>query len=166
MLKKRIALTLFIIIPVLAWMLVIFVLSSQPAQSSNKSSRNLAGIAVKAAALLPGMADNVKDSDMRGNIDRLNDLLREAAHAAVYFILAVLVMFAAEKGGLKRKRALLPAFAICAAYSVSDEIHQLYVPGRTFQGGDLLMDSAGIVLGLAVYTQLIRIKFVRRGRRH
>ena len=42
-------------------------------------------------------------------------------------------------------------FALCLLYALSDEVHQYFVPHRTFQIHDLLVDSAGILLGLWLY---------------
>lgn len=42
----------------------------------------------------------------------------------------------------------VPAWVISCLYGVSDEIHQLYVPGRSFEWLDLLADSFGALLTL------------------
>ncbi len=41
------------------------------------------------------------------------------------------------------------ACAVAAAYAVTDEIHQAFVPGRQAQVGDVLIDTAGAALGIA-----------------
>ena len=70
------------------------------------------------------------------------------AHIAAYAGLAVLTSRAAA-GGLWRvtPRAVLVAVLISTLYGVSDEYHQVFVPGRTFEVLDMIADAAGSVIG-------------------
>ena len=43
---------------------------------------------------------------------------------------------------------------IAALYAASDEIHQLFVPGRSGQLSDVILDSAGALAGVAAFTVL------------
>ena len=52
-----------------------------------------------------------------------------------------------------RKEMFLPWF-ISALYAASDEIHQLFVPGRSGQLSDVILDSAGALAGVAAFTVL------------
>ena len=52
-----------------------------------------------------------------------------------------------------RKEMFLPWF-IAALYAASDEIHQLFVPGRSGQLSDVILDSAGTLAGVAAFTVL------------
>jgi VanZ family protein len=67
-------------------------------------------------------------------------ILRKAAHATEYAILALLLFRAVGRE--------LPAFAIGFAYAVSDEIHQEFVRGRHASPFDVSMDAAGLAVGL------------------
>ena len=59
---------------------------------------------------------------------------------------------------------LLQSFAFCALYAATDEIHQLFVPGRGGQIRDVLIDSSGALIGLlfvfALYAALKHRKTV------
>ena len=44
-------------------------------------------------------------------------------------------------------RAVVAAIAIASLYGVSDEYHQLFVPGRSFDVLDMAADAIGSVLG-------------------
>ena len=52
-----------------------------------------------------------------------------------------------------RKEMFLP-WLIAALYAASDEIHQLFVPGRSGQLSDVILDSAGALEGVAAFTVL------------
>jgi VanZ family protein len=69
-------------------------------------------------------------------------------HTAAYAGLAALTARAAG-GGLRdvSGRAVLVAILISSLYGVSDEYHQVFVPGRTFDVLDMLADAIGSVAG-------------------
>ncbi len=43
-------------------------------------------------------------------------------------------------------------------YAATDEIHQLYVPGRDFSIFDFAADAAGVFLGVYLFTKIIKHK--------
>lgn len=47
---------------------------------------------------------------------------------------------------------------ICILYAISDEVHQLFVPGRGGQVRDVIIDSAGAIAGILGYNGLSRIR--------
>ena len=77
-------------------------------------------------------------------------VVRKFAHAAEF---ATLGFFAAVAFGLTLKSAKKACFGIpfSLVYAVSDEVHQIYVPGRACQLRDVFIDLGGILLGTAVY---------------
>ena len=83
--------------------------------------------------------------------------IRHWAHTAEFFALGV---FVATSAYFALKPRLLPAggvaLVICAACSLFDQCHKLFVPGRHFDGFDLLMDALGY--GLAILTVLLIVR--------
>ena len=51
-----------------------------------------------------------------------------------------------------------------ALYAVSDEIHQIFVPGRSCQAFDVLIDSSGVLTGTIIMLLFLVLskKAVRR----
>lgn len=47
-------------------------------------------------------------------------------------------------------------------YAVSDEIHQYFVPGRAMQARDVLIDTAGVLLGIWIARGIMRIRYGER----
>jgi VanZ family protein len=74
----------------------------------------------------------------------------KSLHGAAYFGLAVLVLRAlAGQWPLRLTATLaLMTMAISVAYGATDELHQMFVPGRTADIFDLGADAAGAALGL------------------
>lgn len=66
-------------------------------------------------------------------------------HFAAYAGLSLLVVRALTRGAWARAtvRTVFVATAVCAAYGLSDEFHQRFVPDRTFDLVDLAADIAG-----------------------
>jgi len=74
-------------------------------------------------------------------------------HIAVFSILAGTVMWALDRGhALRLSKSLVLAILIAGAYGASDEWHQKYVPGRSCEFSDVVLDTtAGALAVLAYY---------------
>jgi len=67
-----------------------------------------------------------------------------ALHVPMFFVLSYMVARAVSASDVNRGRtAVLAAIAFTVTYGVLDEIHQLYVPGRTFSYLDIGFDVLG-----------------------
>jgi len=74
------------------------------------------------------------------------------AHAGVYAGLALLLVraFAGGLPGRITPKTALLAVAVTILYGVSDEWHQLFVPGRTSDRADVLADAIGALVGTGI----------------
>jgi VanZ family protein len=81
----------------------------------------------------------------------VDELFGIPGHLSEYAILGVLTTRALIWQHKPNQKLFAIAIALCAAYALSDEIHQLFVPGRAFQIQDLVIDSAGILIGITLY---------------
>ena len=73
-------------------------------------------------------------------------VLRKLAHAAEFALLGALLLRA-----LAVERT---ALALGAAYAVTDELHQHFVPGRLASPYDVLIDAVGVAIGVALWRRL------------
>lgn len=140
--RNRFTLTLSWIV-VFLWMALIFFSSAQVADQSNELSRGITKTIIEVVEKV--------SSGLSLDISLLNYLLRKSTHFFAYFVLGILVLHALKKNKVNGFSALVLAFGICALYAVSDEVHQLFVPGRGGKVTDVLIDSSGAIVGIVLY---------------
>lgn len=132
--KKRINLLLLII-----WMIVIFMMSSFNATESSSQS---------------GAIVNIISSILNiNNLELLSLIIRKLAHFTEYIILGILAINCFKDYNLKH--IFIISLIFCIFYACSDEIHQLFVPGRSGNIIDVTIDSVGALTGTIVYYYLI-----------
>lgn len=144
---------------VIVWMAVIFSLSSQSAGQSNQTSGGLikyiAGIFISDFHALP-------EVEQESLISAFQFSARIAGHIFEYLVLGMLCTVALFQYKLTFKKRLFFSACICLLYAVSDEIHQLFVPGRSCQLSDIGFDFLGSVLGSLAVSGLVSIVIKKR----
>lgn len=136
---KRIILTIITII----WMGVIFFFSSENyTESKNLSDSFTDKTLVSICKLFK------KDCDKEKVINKYGFLIRKLAHFTEYFILGILMFFTFREYGVK---SLWIPLIICILYASLDEIHQLFVDGRSGNIKDVLIDSSGSSLAILLF---------------
>ena len=89
--------------------------------------------------------------------------IRHWAHTAEFGLFGVLVALAVWFA--VRPRVFLAggvSLAICAACSLFDQCHKLFVPGRHWDWFDLAMDALGYVVAIAVVVAVAGVGMARR----
>jgi VanZ family protein len=76
-------------------------------------------------------------------------LLKKGAHMAAYAVLMVL-WWRALALRCSLRLALGLAALLSVSYAVSDEVHQLYVPGRNGSAWDVGIDACGVLVAAGV----------------
>lgn len=118
------------------WCIMIFYQSSKPAVISSGESGFITGRVNEFLSNVFG-AEKVVISD---------GLTRKTAHFLEYMVLASL-LFNALRNNKKLVGTLILTIVIALCYSISDEIHQYFIPGRAMRIFDVCVDLSGIVLG-------------------
>lgn len=146
---KRAGLISKIIFPILTllWMGLIFFFSGQNAAESG----GLSGSIVKTLVTF-----FYGDSFISLPLDKQNEILsiwslviRKGAHFSIFGVLGVLSFFSAYSF-YKSNYSYLIAIAITFLYACSDEFHQTFVSGRAGMFTDVLIDTSGGIVFLAV----------------
>ncbi|MTK11783.1 MAG: teicoplanin resistance protein VanZ [Clostridiaceae bacterium] len=95
--------------------------------------------------------------------EKLNTILRKNAHAFEYLVLAIFVAAVLFSFNLKGKSPIIYIMFICLFYAVTDEFHQMFVPGRSSLVSDVLIDFLGSIIGIGLF-YLFYYKIISRNR--
>ncbi|WP_214627191.1 VanZ family protein [Paenibacillus agaridevorans] len=134
---------------VLVWMAVIIGFSNQQASDSNALSSGLSdAIATTIRVMLPGLELDAGE---------LNRVVRKLAHGLIYLVLGMLVLGTLTKLGVRGGRGVAITLLVCVLFAVSDELHQLFVSGRSGQASDVIIDSIGASIGILLFKGAARI---------
>lgn len=117
-----------------SWMVVIFLFSSRNGVESTEDSHD-AGFKL-GSSFISGF-DNWDEDAKLDFAAAIDYPIRKAAHAMEYALLMVFFV-----GALTIKRKYF-AFFCTVVYAASDEIHQLFVPGRSGRAFDVFVDAMG-----------------------
>lgn len=159
--RKRILLVFLTLIPVILLMVLIFSFSSQEAHVSDQTSD---GIVMRLIALLIPGFETLSESQQESIRHICAILVRKGAHLTEYLLLGASLMLHIKAISVCRAlpREALLSFLAGALYAVSDELHQLFVPGRSGEVKDVLLDSFGVLLGVLLIRLAARIRERRR----
>ena len=72
----------------------------------------------------------------------------KVAHFGAYAVLGALLAFAADRS----RTPLAAAVLLGVLYGASDEVHQMFVPGRSADVLDWCADAAGVLAAVYLYT--------------
>ena len=124
---------IFLLLLSLIWMFVIFYFSSQPAEESTETSL-MVGTAI-GQVVVPGFSE-LPSSKQREYTESIEFPVRKAAHGVMIC--------------LQRKRYWQLGWLFGTIYAATDEFHQLFVPGRSGQMQDVMLDGVGCLLGCLI----------------
>ncbi len=181
MTKKK-AIILISWIAVILWMSLIFYLSSQAVDKSDKLSEGITEIVITTVQ----KAVIVSESDYKFDIHKWNHYIRKCSHFLEYLILGILFINALIQSfsksddrynfahnniddnvncDIKNKKinknnlcsCMVAALVFCIIYSVSDEFHQFFVVGRGPGIRDVFIDSFGACVGIFLYIGIYNV---------
>jgi len=142
-------------LPILLWALVIYSASGDR-QSVNRSSRIIEPVV---RWLVPEISAQ--------NLWRTVLFVRKCAHVTEYAVFAMLLHRAVQGSFWSNRKkwswySAGLAWGIATAFAVTDEWHQLFVPGRQGSPWDVLLDSSGAAIGILLLYFTGRILFGRK----
>ena len=148
--KNQICFLIFALLSI-AVMITIFVFSSQKAETSAALSGEFGGFIEKMLSGLEWLLG-------KNLLLWIKTYLRKIAHFVLYTLLGAFTMASVFNTKIKKTaiKGLISA-AIGLAYSISDEIHQLFVEGRSGEIRDVLIDFSGVASGILITLAFCKI---------
>ncbi|MBP3461102.1 MAG: VanZ family protein [Bacilli bacterium] len=137
--KMKILKTLMVLI----WMSVIFTFSNQPSKESSNLSDSLI---LKTVRIIEKF--NHKQYSDEEILKKFVKPVRKMAHFTIYLVLGILVFLMLKEYNIKD--TIIVSLLICIIYALTDEIHQLFIVGRSGNLIDCLIDTLGSIIGILV----------------
>lgn len=147
--RRKIALLIAIIL----WSGAIFMFSAQSAEDSKALSKNFAEKIMSVAKKIFGddfFAAYENKEGAESLLGLATHYLRKSAHFFLFFVLGIFCYLFISEFELSGKKVFEFALIYCFLYAVSDEIHQLFVPGRSGMVRDVLIDTCGSLTGMGI----------------
>ena len=146
-------------IPAMMVMVMIFGFSGDEGEESASLSLRVTEIVVTCAEnLLPQSV--TEDWVHEEKVQDWHVLVRKAAHMTEYALLTITLFLGFGWNKVQDKRRILYALIICFVYACIDEIHQRFIPGRSGNILDVLIDTSGGILAMIV--PMIRLQVAKR----
>lgn len=139
----------------LGWMLVIFWFSAQPAAESEEMSGGVAHHILETCDRIFDM--NIPEGELAMWASRIDYPIRKLAHMSEYAVLAVffgLYLLGYRQWG---KRTACVSLVLSVCYAATDEIHQLFVPGRAGRLSDVCIDTVGAAIGVCLFAIVMKL---------
>lgn len=140
-------------------MLSIFIFSSMPGDISGAQSSFITEL----------LADILHASNRDLFIARYDYFVRKCAHMTEYAVLASLIFGALYGKDRDQRKYILFPVIICFLYALTDELHQVFVPGRSGNIFDVGVDTVGaaaMMLLILSLEMIIERRRKREGKRH
>lgn len=143
---------------VILCMLSIFMFSSDNAETSSYKSKT---IIVKMTESIIRKDLTKKEEDYY--VKKLVKIVRKSAHFTLYFLLGLsIISLSVEYLPLCKKNIIIAAL-IVFLYACSDEIHQLFIPGRSGEILDVIIDTCGGMTAITIYSIINKLRRKKNG---
>lgn len=144
-------------IPTIVCMLIIFNFSSENSEVSSSTSGNVGRWLLKTFYNGFERLPSIEQSQV---VESIQFYIRKTAHFSIYALLGACAHFGTlANKKISRQKNVFISLLICLVYASSDEIHQLFVSGRSGQVSDVLLDFTGSIFGTIIF--LIALKIIQ-----
>ena len=132
---------------------IIFGFSSQDGEESGGISSRVTEFILEKSNTYKNIEENRQDEIF----ERTEKIIRKIAHFSIYALVGFLLMGLVSTFKLKEKTRILISLILGVLYAASDEIHQLFSPGRSAQITDVYIDTLGVLVGIFLILLFIKI---------
>lgn len=142
---------LILLLLLLETFVIIFGFSSQNGEDSSSISKRVTEIIVDT------FKKDISIQERNNLVKKTEIIVRKLAHFSIYSLVGLLLMFLANTYDLSFKRKLFICLLIGIIYATSDEIHQLFIAGRSGQIIDVFIDTLGVLAGILISNAIVVI---------
>lgn len=143
--KKNI-LRVILIVLLIGTFFKIFSFSSQNGEESSSISQKVTVEITKNIKKIQELEKDKKEEVLA----KIEKVIRKLAHFSIYTLVGILIMALMCTYDLKQRKRIIISLIVGIVYASSDEIHQLFVPGRSGMVTDVMIDTSGVALGILI----------------
>ena len=158
--KKNIIRCILIILLILTFFRI-YGFSSQNGEESSAVSRKVTIAVTKNIKQIQEMNYNQREL----LLDKIEHVIRKLAHFSIYTLVGILMMALMSTYNVSKRKQISVSILVGIMYAISDEIHQYFIPGRTAMPTDVLIDTAGVCLGILIVMIFLQINIKKLKKR-
>lgn len=132
--KKNI-LRIILIICLIGVFYLIFQFSSQDGDKSRGTSQGFI------SSIIDVIYKNIDIKEKTNVIENIDVFVRKMAHFTIYMVVGILSMLLVNTYNLNKNKKIVISTLIGCVYAITDEIHQYFVPERSAEVADVLLDT-------------------------
>lgn len=140
-----------IILLIFGTFFLIFDFSNQNAEESSGLSRKISEVIVNI------FNKNTSQEQKTQMIDNMQHIVRKLAHFSIYTLVGFLLMSLMLTYKISIEKRFIISFVLGFIYACSDEIHQLFIAGRSGEVRDVLIDTSGVFIGICICYSIYKV---------
>lgn len=135
--------------------ITIFYFSHQISDNSSKQSSKIVEII---SVIIPSIKNMEETNKTILKQEVLTPIIRKMAHFSIYTVLGIFAInFTITLKDKKIYIKMIYALIFCFIYAITDEFHQRFIPGRSAEVRDVIIDTIGALTGILVTILIIKI---------
>lgn len=135
-----------LVVLLVGWVVITFMFSEQEGSKSTVTSK---GVIKTVINTIPS-TKTLNDTDKQKLMEKLKKPIRKMAHFMLYLVGGILIYSVINLLSIDIALKVVFAQIMGTLFAILDEIHQLFVPGRSGQPFDVCIDSFGILTGILI----------------
>ena len=142
-----------LILLLLGTFIMIFNFSSEDSDKSGNTSQKITNEITKNIESI----QKLNKVEKTKTLDRIESIIRKIAHFSLYTLVGLLLMAICSTYNINEKLKVIISLSVGIFYAISDEIHQMFIAGRTAKPTDVFIDTLGVVLGILIIMLILKI---------
>ncbi|MBR1591453.1 MAG: VanZ family protein [Ruminococcus sp.] len=137
----------------LSVMITIFLFSNENSAQSSMTSKGIANYIV--SVFFPDLESRTL-TEQKEIIGTVTHIVRKLAHFSIYALLGFFMCLGVGKGRFLSLNSVI-SLDLCFLYACTDEMHQLFVAGRSGEFRDIIIDTLGSCVGIIISALICRL---------
>ncbi len=138
------------IIKILLVLIIMFTIFKFSGERDTVSTKRSDGLIIRTCEFVLGRQLTLEEKEIY--TEKYVVYVRKTAHFTLYFLLGLAYISFLKEFNLNDKKLLIYTIIFVFIYACSDEIHQLFIPGRSGELLDVLIDTTGGIFSSFIYT--------------